>query len=804
MHKIFLFGFLYLAVSAMVQAQISLEGRVTNEKGEPIEYATVLLRHPGDSVLIMGSTTNELGRYLLKDVKPNPYILQIQFVGYVTQTQIVEVTGGEVQTVPVWVLQEDSKLLKEVVVRGQKALIEQEGEKLILNVQNLITAGGSSALELLARAPGVSIDQNDQISLNGKTGVTVLIDGKVTYLPAAELASMLRGMNSDNVAQVEVIANPGARYDAAGNSGVINIKLKKNRGDGFNGVATAGAGHGRYGKANAGLNLNYRAGKWNHFLNLGYSFNRRFAIVDIDRVSMRANENVYFRQYSDRVQEFSASTWQAGSEYQWKNNSLTIGTAGSLNNRATDSETSTKIFSSEAGMADSSLWITSNQGYAWHNLTTTLGYKHRFSEAGHELLADVDYSDYRFALDDQIQVSEFDRNDVSKNQYTVLTHQPSNFSIYAARVDYTKPLNDKGAFEAGVKHSKVKTLSNVFYRNNEFGEFQEDVLRSNDFNYQEEITAGYVNLKLSIAGFNSQLGLRGEHTNYAGRSEKEDRLLDRNYFRLFPTMNISREFHTNYRAAFSYSHRIDRPAYNDLYPFVYFLDPFSGQRGNPLLRPQLTHTFQLSQTIAKDYTINLGYSRIIQYMAFVIVLQEDRVSGYATRDNLDRHENYYLSAVVPVRIGKWWSVNANVNVFYNRFDALLFGEFYKIDRLSGMANISQAFTLPFGMTGEITAVYSAPNAVGLFQNRAFGSLNVGLQRQFFEKKLAVRVNVADAMQTNFLRNTITYPGFDMRMVNRAETRIARVNITYSFGKNTSKTSRRRNAQEEEQRRINTN
>jgi hypothetical protein len=269
-------------------------------------------------------------------------------------------------------------------------------------------------------------------------------------------------------------------------------------------------------------------------------------------------------------------------------------------------------------------------------------------------------------------------------------------------------------------------------------------------------------------------------------------------------MNISREFHANYRAAFSYSHRIDRPAYNDLYPFVYFLDPFSGQRGNPLLRPQLTHTLQLSQTIAKDYTINLGYSRITQYMAFVIVLQEDRVSGYATRDNLDRHENYYLSAVVPVRIGKWWSVNANVNVFYNRFDALLFGESYKIDRLSGMANISQTFTLPFDMAGEITAVYSAPNAVGLFQNRALGSLNVGLQKQFFEKKLAVRVNVADVLQTNFLRNTITYPGFDMRMVNRAETRIARVNMTYSFGKNAGKTSRRRNAQEEEQRRINTN
>lgn len=804
MLKTFLFGLFYSVGILMVQAQTFVEGRVTNEKGEPIEFATILLRHPEDSVLIMGSTTNESGAYQLKDVKARTYLMQVQFVGFITQTQTIEIVEGNV-VMPIWVLKEDSKLLNEVVVRGQKALIEQEGEKIILNVQNLITAGGGSALELLGRAPGVSIDQNDQISLNGKTGVTVLIDGKVTYLPAAELASLLRGMTSDLVAQVEVIANPGARYDAAGNAGVINIKLKRNRGDSLNGVATAGTGYGRYGKANAGLSLNYRTGKWNHFLNLGYSFNRRFAFVGIDRVSARDNENVYFRQNSNRVQELSAYTWQAGSEYQWNSrHTFTIGTSGSVNNRATESATTTKIFSSEPGEADSSLFIASDQGYAWHNVTTTLGYKHRFSESGHELLADADYSLYGFALDDHIGVSEFDRNSISKRNYTVLTHQPSTFSIFATRVDYTRPFSPKGTFEAGVKHSKVKTSSNVFYRNNQFGEFQADLLRSNDFDYQEVISAGYLNLKLNAAGIASQIGLRGEHTNYTGRSEKEDQILKRDYFRLFPTININREFSKNYRASFSYTHRIDRPAYNDLYPFVYFLDPFSGQRGNPLLLPQLTRSVQLSQTLVKDYTLNLGYSKITQYMAFAIILEEDRVSGYATRLNLNSHQNFYVNGIIPVQISKRWMINANINVFYNRFDAQLFGQAYKIGRLSGMANISQTFTLPFEMTGEITTVYSAPNALGLFQNRGMGSVNIGLQKNFFEKKLSVRLNMTDLFQTNFLRNSIAYPGFEMAMINRVETRIARLNLTYSFGKNTGKTSRRRNAQEEEQRRINTN
>lgn len=805
MRNLFLISFFSLVNIILLQAQSGIEGRVTNERHEPIEYATVLLRLAQDSALVTGSITTRSGTYVFNNVKPGKYIITTQFVGYLPESLSLEVQEKK-EPLPLhaFVLKEDTKLLKEVVVQGQKPLFEQDGEKLILNVQNTIIASGGTAIELLGRAPGVSIDQNDQITLNGKAGVTVMIDGKMTYLPSAELAAMLRSMNANNVASVEITANPTARYDAAGNSGIINIKLKKNSWEGFNGSATLGGGYGQYGKANASTNLNYRSGKWNHYLNYGYSFNRRFAIVDIDRQSIRDNETVYFRQYSDRGQEFSAATWQAGSEYQWNDrNTLTLSTSGSLNDRNITSETSTYILSDLNSTADSMLSITSHQEFSWHNVTATLGYKHQFTPAGHELTMDMDYSDYGFSLNDVIDVSEFNQDTSPKNRYTVLTHQPSSFNIFAARLDYVKPLTKSSSLELGVKHSRVNTASKVHYTNNESGEYVVDAVRSNDFRYKEEIGAAYLTLKTSLAGITTQLGLRAEQTAYKGYSEKESSIIERDYFRLFPNINLNYEFNKNYRLGISYSHRIDRPSYNDLYPFVYFLDPFSGQQGNPLLLPQLTHNLQLSQTIAKDYTLTIGYSNVTQYMAYVIVLNEDRVSGYATRKNLDNHYNYYINAIAPIRLSSRWTINANLNIFYNRFDTELFKETYTLNCLSGLANIAQTITLPWGLTGEVTTVYAAPNAVGLFQNKAMGSLNVGLLKQLLDKKLSVRLNVTDIFQTNRLRSGITYPGFDMNMLNQVETRVVRLNATYNFGKNSGKSARRRSAQEDEQKRIST-
>jgi hypothetical protein len=784
----------------------TIEGSVSNERGEPIEYVTVLLRQMQDSVLIAGATTNATGQYTFESVAIGKYILTLTLVEYNKHSMAIEMqVGMNRYLVPTITLKEDAQLLGEVVVQGQKPLLEQVGDKLIVNVQSSVVAAGGNAAELLQRVPGVSVDQNDQISLNGKIGVTVMMDGKITYLPPAELATLLRSMNANNIATVEVISNPSARYDAAGNAGMINIKMKKSTLEGFNGSATVGTGYGRYGKANGNMNLNYRTKKWTHFLNYGYVMDKRFYYAWAERVSTGQGKAISFTQEIHRVQKLPSHTWQAGSEWQWNpRNSITISTTGSYNERSMDNKSFLQIRPVLANEPDSTFTVDNDQQYRWHNISGSVGYKHIFTRTGSELTVDFDHSRYGFGLNDNFIIKQFENEDIYKNEYNVWSNQPSSFSIYTGRADYTHRLNEHVSFETGIKYSYVKTINDILFTNNLSGQYETDTIRSSDFNYAEQIAAGYVNVKTTLLGFEAQWGLRAEQTHYRGFSLRANKSIARNYFRVFPSINLNRNLSEHYQLGLSYSYRIDRPSYKDLYPYVFFYDPFDSQFGNPTLLPQFTHNIQVSQTIAKDYVINLGYSAIAQYMAFAILLYNDQVSSYAIKKNFDTFKNYYFTVIAPIRVTNNWTINCNLNLFYNLFNTQFLNDRYTSSRFSGIANVSQTITLPWGMTGEIAGVFNAPTVVGLFQNQALWSLNAGLQKQMFNKKATLRLNIADIFQTNRVRYRIEYPGLDMDIDVRNETRIVRLNFTYTMGKMTGKASRRRNTLEDVQKRIGTN
>ena len=789
-----------------VSEQGRLEGNVNNENGEPMEYVTVLLRQPHDSVLVSGAVTDAAGLYSFESVAPGKYILTLTFVGYHKQSVLIEQQDGVgICTVPPIILKEDAKVLGEVVVREQKPLVEQDGGKLILNVQNTIIAAGGSAAELLERAPGVSIDQNNQISVNGKTGVNVMIDGKTTYLPPAELLTLLRSMNANNIATIEVISNPSARYDATGNGGVINIKLKKNTLEGFNGSITAGTGYGRYGKANWSIALNYGSKKWNHFLNYGYTYNKRFTDYLTDRVNLRDNgDPVYYTQQLYRIQRLPSHTWQGGSEWEWNpKNSITIMTSGNYNERFTENNSFTQIKSAPGNESDSTFTLTNDQLYRWHNISSSIGYRHLFARAGSEFSIDVDYSSYVFNLNDNFTIQQFGQADILKKQYNILSDQPSSFDIYTARMDYRHHLNKQTSLETGVKFSYVNTINEIIFTNNQNGQFETDLERSTDFDYTEKVAAGYVTLKTKLWGFDAQWGLRAEQTRYGGFSKRTQLSIERDYFRLFPNITLTHSLRENYQFGFAYSYRIDRPAYNDLYPYVFYFDPFSAQKGNPTLLPQYTHNFQFSQTIAKDFGINLGYSTTSQYIAFVILMNEDQVSEYAIKKNFDTFQNYYITVNAPVRINKNWTVNSNVSLFYNHYNTQFLNDVYEVGKFSGVVTITQTITLPWDLTGEITTVYNASNVSGLIETESLGSVNVGLQKKVFDKKGSFRLNVTDIFYTNRTRNSVVYPGFEIHFNNYPETRVVRLNFTYNIGK-TGDTIRKRNGQDEERKRIGIN
>lgn len=370
-------------------------------------------------------------------------------------------------------------------------------------------------------------------------------------------------------------------------------------------------------------------------------------------------------------------------------------------------------------------------------------------------------------------------------------------------MDYVHRLNKQTSLETGIKFSYVNTVNEIIFTNNQNGQFETDLTRSTDFDYTEKVGAGYVTLKTKWLGFDTQLGVRAEQTHYDGFSRRTQLSIERDYFRVFPNISINHSLWENYQFGFTYSYRIDRPAYNDLYPYVFYFDPFASQKGNPTLLPQFTHNFQFSQTIAKDFVINLGYSTSSQYIAFVILLKEDRVSEYSIKKNFDTFQNYYLTVSAPVSINKHWTINSNINLFYNRFNTQFLDEVYNVGKFSGIATITQTITLPWDLTGEITTVYNAPNVSGLITTQALGSVNVGLQKKILNKKGSVRLNVTDIFYTNRATLGVTYPGLDVHFYNHPETRIIRLNFTYNIG-TTGQAMRKRNGQDEERKRIGIN
>jgi hypothetical protein len=370
-------------------------------------------------------------------------------------------------------------------------------------------------------------------------------------------------------------------------------------------------------------------------------------------------------------------------------------------------------------------------------------------------------------------------------------------------MDYVHRLNKQTSLETGVKFSHVNTVNEIVFTNNQHGEFETDSTRSTDFDYAEKVIAGYATMKTKLLGFETQLGLRAEQTHYDGFSRRTQLSIGRDYFRVFPNLSVNYNRRENYQFGFAYSYRIDRPAYNDLYPYVFYFDPFSNQKGNPTLLPQFTHNFQFSQTIAKDFGINVGYSTTSQYIAFVILLNADRVSEYAMKKNFDTFQNYYVTISAPVRINKNWTINSNINIFHNRFNTQILNDVYNVSKLSGIATITQTITLPWDLTAEVTTIYNAPTASGLLNTQALGSLNAGLQKKVFDKKGSIRLNVTDIFYTNRIQYSVVYPGVDMHFKYHAETRVVRLNFSYNIGK-TGDAARKRNSQEEERKRVGIN
>jgi hypothetical protein len=801
-----LFAFIfYVNFSVFSQQGSSITGQLKDTKGAPIGFANVALILKENGTVKTGTTTDESGKFLLKTPAPGTYFLRLSFLGFQTsETDNFEVTTANFsKEFGVLVLKEDAVALKEVAVQTMRPTILIHPDKMVVNVENTALAAGSNAYEMLAKAPGVWLDQEGNIQLNGKGGVRIMVDGKLTYLSGKELQTFLEGMSADNIKDMEIISNPSAKYDAEGSSGIINLNLKKNNLTGFNGSIYGGFQTNGITGYTTGGNLNHKKGKWSSAAVLDVSRRGRLRTNTMHRAF---NEEGQVTTLTQRGREEGATfvpNLRLNTDYEISARH-SIGAMANLTYQDQDNTFNTDSYLLDGDTADD-LFIKARNHIQknFGNGTFNVHYTGKPDTSGTVISADLDYANLNFkGSGNFLNNYQFLNKPVADFTDQLASNNPSSYQIFSAKTDYAKPFSKTSKLELGAKASHVVSDNDLqfsFVNNNEK---VNDPSRSNHFIYKENIYAGYVNFNTSISeNIQFQGGLRAEQTVAEGHSVTLNQTTKRNYFGLFPSVFIQQKVSRNYQLNYNFSRRLDRPSYNNLNPFIFYLDPYSWAKGNPYLKPQYTNSFQVTQTFKDTYNFILGYANTQGFMAEIPEQNvENKTTEFQTR-NVDNFESTNATVVIPVRISQKWEVSNNLALEYQSYSLKLKDRLFRNEQLSFNAQSNHNIQLPQNIKMELNAGYQGPSAYGLYKIEQNWWLDAGLKRSFLKNQLDFSLNVTDIFRTRKVIGAANFDGNVNAFDQYFGMQSFRVNLRYRFSRGEKFDLKRRNVNLEELRRA---
>lgn len=686
--------------------------------------------------------------------------------------------------------------LKEVSIQSKKPFIEHRADKTIINVENSIVAGGT-ALEVLEKAPGVTIDrQSEQIKLNNKSGITVLIDGKANFLSGADITTLLSNMSSDQIASIELITNPSSKYDASGNAGIINIKLKRNKSFGTNGTLSLNTGQGFMPNApndlyriGLQLNLNHRVNKWNVFGNTAFNRKVNYNNINVVRNTLTSSLASAFNQNFERNSKGFAYMGKLGADY-YASEKTVFGVMIDANSIYNNLNNYSRTFINETRSNVNTTNSVNQQAYSKSpvsNLTANFNVKHDLNKEGGNLTFDVDFSGFNNKRDENFEAQYLDHANTLDKTTALKNKTEAKIDVYAAKTDFAYPISKTLKVEAGLKSSFVITNNDFISARN-----------SNNFIYKENINALYTGLSKDWTKWQVQMGLRAEHTHSNGNSLTAQKQIERNYLSLFPTVFVNQVLSKNHNIRYSYSRRVDRPNYQQLNPFVFYMDPFALDEGNPYLKPQFTSNFEMGYSY-KEVSLSLTYSDT-QDMITQISQQNDstRIIN-VIRKNLGRAQNYSTNLYFPIAVAKFWKMQNNISLYFNKFDDKnLEGAAFTANKVAYNFNTSQSFTLPKDFSFELNFWLNSPRVNGVEETTITQyAINAGVQKSMMKKKLKFRFSMDDIFLTNRWEGKLQYQNVNMSVVNRYLSRRAYFSVNYSFGNQNVKSARNRNTATED-------
>lgn len=783
---------------------------IQNQQGLRLENITVELLKTSDSTLIKTAISAKNGIVEINNLSFGSYRIRITGIGYSPYySSAIELTASNASIqLPAITLMNQTAEMSAVTVTARKPFIQKLSDRIVVNVESSIIGAGSSAMDVLEKSPGVNIDQNDVISLRGRSGLIVMIDGKPTPMTGADLANYLRGLPAAAIDRIDIITNPSAKYDAAGNAGIIDIRLKKDQRKGMNGTLTAGYGQGVYPKANGGVVFNYRNKAVNVFGNYNYGYrivfnnlllDRRF--YDNDTYAGGDLKNNYVKT------PINSHTARAGADFFLsKKTMLGFVVNANFNQYSRDSRNSSIVLNQQ-GEKESTFNANAVSNDRAENFVANINLKHTIDTTGQEISADIDYGSYDSkALSlNATRYSKLDGSPLQPN-YILQGDQTGKLDFKIGKIDYVRPFDPTMRMEAGLKTSFVSSDNDAEFFDLSSGSPVNDVNKTNHFLYKENNNAGYVNFSKTFKKFDLQLGLRGEHTKLKTQQLTGNIKFDSSYFQLFPSAFFNYKLKENQVLGVSVSRRIDRPGYSQLNPFLFLIDVTTYATGRPGLMPQLTWSYELSYTL-KRLSFTMNYSHTKNHQDIAIARFKDVFPNVPSDDNvtvqipinLSSSDYYGLNISAPIRINSWWNMVNDGNFYYNRFNGQLGITRLNRGRPAASLRNNNMFTFKKGWSAELNATFNSAAQSGFMVFDPRWNLSAGVQKTILKGKGTLRANISDIFWTDLPKALITYDNYVEKWKAYRETRVANLSFSYRFGNNKIQAARRRTTASEEER-----
>lgn len=789
--KTVLISLIYSLFSFFLQAQEQYSGKLTCSESLVFSDLVVSLYFK-DSLLIASEFVLDDGTFILEFGKCDSCFLVFDggdIVPYKTSLMVVDSTN-----LGTFEIQKIKQATDEIVVQSKKPFLERKPGMVVVNAQESVLATGLSSFEFLEKLPGLRIDANENIFLNGKGGVMVQINGKNLPQSGQELANYLRGIPSSMIDKIELISNPSAKFDAAG-AAIINIILKKDMRLGTNGSFNIGGGHGYYPKFNVGANINHRTKKINVYASYNYSRRIGMNSLKLDRYFYdQGNLNGGYLQDNFLLMKIGSHNLKTGLDWQLDSkNSLRFGVNGLFSQFLIDGHNHSDVLDSLQQLTSTFETFTKNDD-RWGSLGASVAYQRNLDTLNSEWTIDMDYSKYGHnSLQDINSYYYLTNGQTYQNPYLLKGDLNGKLDLFAAKTDLRKYFSKNVSLEAGAKVSYVVADNNLMFNDVSNGQPVYDSTKSNHYIYRENINAAYVLFNRTYKNWSYQLGLRGELSHIVGEQRVYQTKRDTLYFQLFPSLALKFGKNENHQWDLTLSRRIDRPSYDQLNPFKFYLDPTTYKVGNPALGPQTTIGLELSYMLKQRHVFTAAYGRTSNNITEIIapVLGQSKLTAQ-TIINLANVDVMSLTSSLNFDIRPWWTSMLNISGYYASYSGnAAQTQINKQGNFVVDLNAVNTFILPKSWIIELSGMYHSPEKYAFDHIRSLWALNIGVQKKILNYRGVLKLSVNDIFYTSNISANVHFTDYDEHFIVKRDVRVAMLSFTYKFGKTTVAGAKRR-------------